>query len=63
MWTQYGKRERSAYGIWVRTGERKRPFVRTSFRRVYNIKMVINKYVKKKLRDLNGYCCVLLFLL
>ena len=47
----------------MRTGERKRPFVRTSFRRVYNIKMVINKYVKKKLRDLNGYCCVLLFLL
>lgn len=51
MWTQYGKtereRERSAYGIWMRTGERKRPFVRTRFRSVYNIKMVINKYVRK----------------
>ena len=40
-------RERSAYGIWVRTGERNRPFGRTRFRRVYNIKVVIKKYVGK----------------
>jgi hypothetical protein len=40
-------RERSVYGIWVRTGERKRPFGRPKFRRVYNIKVVLNKYVRK----------------
>jgi len=40
-------RERSAYGIWVRTGERKKPFGRTRFRRMYNIKTVINKYARK----------------
>jgi hypothetical protein len=40
-------RETKAYGIWVRTGERKKPFGKTRFGRVYNIKMVINKYVRK----------------
>jgi len=41
LWIQYGDE------IWLRIGERKRHFGRTKIRRVYNIKMVINKYVRK----------------